>query len=244
MRTAVFSTKSYDREFLERAAASAGHELVFFEPRLTPQTAVLARGFPAICAFVNDQLTPELLEQLAAGGTKFVALRCAGFNQVDLEAARRCGMRVARVPAYSPYAVAEHTVGMMLALNRKFHKAYNRVREGNFSIESLLGFDMHGKTVGVVGTGKIGAITAGILAGFGCKILLYDVIENEACRSVGRYVPLSELFAASDIVTLHCPLTPQTQHLICQATIGQMQPGVMLINSSRGALVDTQAILN
>jgi D-lactate dehydrogenase len=244
MRTAVFSTKSYDREFLQRAAEAAGHELVFFEPRLTPQTVVLAHGFPAICSFVNDQLTTELLEQLAAGGTKFVALRCAGFNQVNLEAAGRLGIRVARVPAYSPYAVAEHTVGMMLCLNRKFHKANNRVREGNFSIENLLGFDMHGKTVGVIGTGKIGAITAGILAGFGCRILLYDVVQNESCRAIGRYVPLDELFAGSDIITLHCPLTPQTQHLINEQSLARMRQGVMLINTSRGALVDTQAVLD
>jgi D-lactate dehydrogenase len=244
MRTAVFSTKPYDREFLSRAAADAGHELVFFEPRLTAQTAVLARGFPAICSFVNDQLTPELLEQLAAGGTKFVALRCAGFNQVNLEAAARLGMRVARVPAYSPYAVAEHTVGMMLCLNRKFHKANNRVRESNFSIENLIGFDMHGKSVGVIGTGKIGAITAGILAGFGCQILLYDVVESESCRSFGRYVQLDELFAAADIITLHCPLTRDTHHLINEQTLARMKPGVMLINTSRGALVDTQAVID
>jgi D-lactate dehydrogenase len=244
MRTAVFSTKPYDRQFLQPAAGSAGHELVFFEPRLTPQTVVLARGFPAICSFVNDQLTPELLEQLAAGGTKFVALRCAGFNQVNLEAAARAGIRVARVPAYSPYAVAEHTVGMMLCLNRKFHKANNRVREGNFSIESLLGFDMHGKTVGVIGTGKIGGIAAGILAGFGCRILLYDVFENDACRLLGRYVPLDELLAGSDIITLHCPLTRDTHHLINAVSLTRMKPGVMLINTSRGALVDTQAAID
>ena len=243
MRTAVFSTKSYDREFLQQAATAASHELVFFEPRLTPQTAVLASGFPAICSFVNDQLDAALLEQLAAGGTKFIALRCAGFNQVNMEAAGRLGLRVARVPAYSPFAVAEHTVGMMLCLNRKFHKANNRVREGNFSIEHLLGFDMHGKTVGVIGTGKIGAITAGILAGFGCKILLYDVYENEACRALGRYVPLDELFAGSDIVTLHCPLTPHTQHLINEDSLARMKSGVMLINTSRGALVDTLAAI-
>jgi D-lactate dehydrogenase len=244
MRTAVFSTKPYDRHFLKQAAETAGHELVFFEPRLTPQTAVLARGFAAICSFVNDQLTPELLEQLAAGGTTFVALRCAGFNQVNLEAAARVGIRVARVPAYSPYAVAEHTVGMMLCLNRKFHKANNRVREGNFSIDSLLGFDMHGKTVGVIGTGKIGAVTAGILAGFGCKVLLYDVVENPACRMLGRYVPLEELLAGADIITLHCPLTRDTNHLINEQSLARMKPGVMLINTSRGALVDTQAVID
>ena len=243
MRTAVFSTKSYDREFLERAAEAVGHELVYFEPRLTPQTAVLARGFPAICSFVNDLLDAALLEQLAAGGTKFIALRCAGFNQVDVEAARRHGLRVARVPAYSPYAVAEHTVGMMLCLNRKFHKANNRVREGNFSIESLLGFDMHGKTVGVVGTGKIGAIAAGILAGFGCTILMYDVTPNDSCRSLGRFVPLDELLREADIITLHCPLTPQTHHLVNEDALARMKRGVMIVNTSRGALVDTQAAI-
>jgi len=243
MRTAVFSTKPYDREFLQPAAKATGHELIFLEPRLTPQTVVLAQGFPAICSFVNDPLPPAILQTLADGGTRFVVLRCAGFNQVDLEACRKLGVRVARVPAYSPYAVAEHAVGMMLTLNRKFHKAFNRVREGNFAIDGLLGFDMHGKTVGVVGTGKIGAIAAGILKGFGCEILLYDVIENEACRALGRYVALNELFAASEIITLHCPLTPETQHLIDKAAIERMKRGVMLINTSRGALVDTQAVL-
>jgi D-lactate dehydrogenase len=243
MRTAVFSTKAYDRQFLQPAAAKAGQELVFLEPRLTPETAVLAQGFPAICSFVNDGLTAEVLGRFASGGTKFVALRCAGFNQVDLEACRKLGLRVARVPAYSPFAVAEHAVGMMLTLNRKFHKAYNRVREGNFAIDNLLGFDMHGKTVGIVGTGKIGAITARILAGFGCRILLYDVVENDECRPLGRYVALEELYAESDIISLHCPLTLQTYHMIGRAAIERMKPGVMLVNTSRGALVDTQAVL-
>src|SRR5829696_1221275 len=203
MKTAVFSTKSYDRQFLQPAAVAAGHELTFFEPRLTSQTAVLARGFPAICSFVNDTVSSDVAAKLAEDGTRFVALRCAGFNQVDQSACFKLGIRVARVPAYSPYAVAEHTVGIMLALNRKYHKAYNRVREGNFAIDSLLGFDMHGKTVGVIGTGKIGAITARILAGFGCQVLFYDVVENADCRSLGRYVALPELYAASDIITLH-----------------------------------------
>ena len=243
MKTAVFSTKNYDRQFLQPAAEKAGHELTFLEPRLTRETAVLAKGFPAICSFVNDSLTEEVVGALVAGGTRFVALRCAGFNQVDLEACRKHGVRVARVPAYSPYAVAEHAVGMMLTLNRKFHKAFNRVREGNFAIDSLLGFDMHGKTVGVVGTGKIGTITARILAGFGCKLLLYDVFQNDEAKSIGRYVPLPELYAASDIITLHCPLTKETQHVVCAGAIDQMKPGVMLINTSRGALVDTPAVI-
>lgn len=243
MRTAVFSTKSYDRQYLEPAAVAAGHELVFFEPRISPETAVLARGFPAICTFVNDFLTAQVLGLLAEGGTRLVALRCAGFNQVDLDAARRAGIRVARVPAYSPHAVAEHTVGMMLALNRKYHKAFNRVREGNFALEGLLGFDMHGRTAGVIGTGKIGAIVARLLACFGCRVLLHDVAQNPDCRGVGEYVPLPQLFADSDILTLHCPLTPATHHLINDPAIAQMKSGVMLVNTSRGALVDTQAVI-
>jgi D-lactate dehydrogenase len=243
VRTAVFSTKSYDRHYLEPAAAGAGHELVFFEPRLTPATAVLARGFPAICSFVNDALTAEVLADLAAGGTRFVALRCAGFNQVDLEAAAQHGLRVARVPAYSPYAVAEHAVGMMLALNRKYHKAYNRVREGNFAIDGLLGFDMHGRTAGVIGTGKIGAIVARLLAAFGCHVLLHDVQENPECQGIGRYVPLDELLQAAEIITLHCPLMPATRHLVNRQSIARMKPGVMLINTSRGALVDALAAI-
>jgi D-lactate dehydrogenase len=243
MRAAVFSTKTYDREFLSRAADRSGHELVFFEPRLTAETAVLARGFSAICSFVNDYLNAVVVATLAAGGTKFIALRCAGYNQVDLAACQKAALRVARVPAYSPYAVAEHAVGMMLALNRKYHKAYSRVREGNFAIDSLLGFDMHGKTAGVIGTGKIGAVTAGILAGLGCRLLFFDVREDPACRSIGQYVPLDELWRTADIITLHCPLTRETHHLVCQAAIERMKPGVMLINTSRGALVDTAAVI-
>jgi D-lactate dehydrogenase len=244
MRTAVFSTKNYDREFLQPAAVKAGHELTFLEPRLSAETVVLARGFRAICSFVNDHVTADVAAALAAGGTSFVALRCAGYNQVDMEACRRHGLRVARVPAYSPHAVAEHAVGMMLALNRKYHKAYNRVREGNFAIDGLLGFDMHDKTVGVVGTGQIGALTAKILSGFGCELLLYDVRENADCRSLGRYVALDELLARSDIITLHCPLMRETEHMINRSAIQQMKPGVMLINTSRGALVDTQAAID
>jgi D-lactate dehydrogenase len=243
MRTAVFSTKSYDRQYLAPAAEQAGHALTFFEPRLSVETAILARDFPAVCTFVNDYLTAEVLRLLSECGTKFVALRCAGFNQVDLDAAAGSGIRVARVPAYSPYAVAEHTIGMMLSLNRKYHKAFNRVRESNFSLEGLLGFDMHGKTAGVVGTGKIGAIVAQLLASFGCKVLLYDVLHDQRLAELGRYVTLPELFAQSDIVSLHCPLTPQTQYLVCRESIEHMKKGAMLINTSRGALVDTQAVI-
>ncbi len=243
MRTAVFSTKNYDRQFLLPAATAAGHELVFFEPRLSLQTAPLAAGFPAICAFVNDLLQSDVLNQLASGGTKFIALRSAGFNNVDLETCHQLGLRVARVPAYSPEAVAEHAVGLMLALNRKFHKAYNRVREGNFAIDGLLGFDMHGRTVGVIGTGKIGAVAARILTGFGCKLLFHDVYQHPACQALGRYVSLEDLLSQSDIVTLHCPLSLQTYHMINRAAIHRMKPGVMLINTSRGALIDTPAVI-
>ncbi|HEY9599740.1 MAG TPA: 2-hydroxyacid dehydrogenase [Cyanophyceae cyanobacterium] len=244
MKVAVFSTKTYDQQFLKAANANYKHELVFFEPRLTCDTAILASGFPAICAFVNDELNEKTLKSLADKGVRLIALRSAGFNNVDLSAAAELGLTVVRVPAYSPHGVAEHTVGLILALNRKIHRAYNRVREGNFSLEGLLGFNLHGRTVGIVGTGKIGAIVAQILKGFGCHLLTYDVYHNPDCEALGaKYVELPELFAQSDIITLHCPLTPQTYHLINEQSIEQMKPGVMLINTSRGALVDTEAVI-
>jgi len=244
MQIAVFSTQAYDREFLSAAGHGRGHLLQFFEPALARETAPLADGFPAVCVFVNDRLDGPVLEKLAAGGTRLIALRCAGFNNVDLNAAARLGIRVVRVPAYSPYSVAEHTVGMMLTLNRKFHKAYNRVREGNFSLDGLLGFDFHGRTAGVIGTGKIGVCTARILAGFGCRILAFDPYENDDLKSLGgRYVGLDELLAESDVVSLHCPLTPQTHHLIDAGRLAKMKPGAMLINTGRGGLVDTRAVV-
>jgi D-lactate dehydrogenase len=245
MKIAIVSTKSYDREFLAAANAKSGHELHFFEPRLTAQTTALVAGFPVVCAFVNDVLNRDALTALHGGGLRIVALRCAGFNNVDLDAAGELGVTVVRVPAYSPYGVAEHTVALILALNRKIHRAYNRVREGNFSLEGLLGFELRGRTVGVVGTGKIGAITAGILHGFGCNLLAYDVRPDPHLLSMGvRYVELHDLFAHSDIISLHCPLTPQTHHLIDMPTIDLMKKGVMLINTGRGALVNTKAVIN
>lgn len=245
MRVAVFSTKPYDREYLELANRTHGHELIFFEPRLTYPTAPLAEMCPAVCAFVNDNLDERVLNRLAEQGTCLIALRSAGFNHVDLNAAARLGMTVVRVPAYSPYAVAEHTVGLMLALNRRYHRAYARVREGNFALDGLLGFDMHGKTVGIIGTGKIGRVTAHILDGFGCKLLGYDPYPNDEFKALGgRYVGLLELFAESDIITLHTPLTPETHHLINFDALTQMKPGVMLINTSRGALIDTEAVID
>jgi D-lactate dehydrogenase len=244
MKTAVFSTKRYDREYLE--AASAGtHQLHFLEPHLDSSTAVLAAGYEAVCVFVNDTVDAPVMAQLAAGGTKMVALRCAGFNRVDLAAAKQHGIVVARVPAYSPYAVAEHTVGLMLALNRNLHRAYNRVREGNFALEGLLGFDMHGRTVGLVGTGKIGAVVAAILRGFGCEVLAVDPYQNADCLALGvRYVSLAELLAQSDIVSLHSPLTAENHHLIDATALGQMKRGAMLVNTSRGALIDTIAVID
>jgi D-lactate dehydrogenase len=244
MRVAVFNTKPYDREFLSAANAAGRHELVFLEPLLSSVTAKLAEGCRAVCVFVNDTLDAPVLETLAAGGVRLIALRCAGFNNVDLPTAARLGMKVIRVPAYSPHAVAEHTVGLMLALNRKLHKAYNRVREGNFSLDGLLGFDFFGRTAGIVGTGQIGLCTARILHGLGCKLLAYDVRENPEMNALGaRYVSLDELLAESDVVTLHCPLTKETHHLIDDARLAKMRKGVMLINTGRGALVDTRAAI-
>jgi D-lactate dehydrogenase len=243
MKVAVFSTKPYDKTFLEAANKPHGHELVFFEPRLTHETSILADGFPAVCVFVNDQLDAKTVATLARQGTRLIALRCAGFNNVDLAAAHRLGLIVVRVPAYSPYAVAEHTVGLILALNRKIHRAYARVHEGNFALDGLLGFDLHGLTVGIIGTGKIGMITARIIQGFECAILAYDLFPNPANEPLVTYTSLPDLFAAADIVSLHCPLTPETHHLINAQTLSQMKPGVMLINTSRGALIDTPAVI-
>lgn len=245
MRVAVFSTRSYDRDFLAPAAEQAGHELTFFEARLTSSTSLLAAGYEAVCLFVNDQPDRRVIETLAKNGTRMIALRSAGFNHVDLAAAAEHGISVARVPAYSPYAVAEHTVALILGLNRKVYRAYNRVREGNFSLEGLLGFDLHGRTVGIIGTGKIGAGVARILHGFGCRLLLHDIHESaELVELGGRYVPLAELFGEAEIITLHCPLLKETRHLISTVAIEKMRAGVMLINTSRGGLVDTQAVID
>jgi D-lactate dehydrogenase len=245
VRIAVFNSKSYDREFLTAAVGKFAYELTFFEPHLSATTAKLAEGYGTVCVFVNDRLDAEVLKLLHAGGTRLIALRCAGFNNVDLAAAAALGLRVIRVPAYSPYSVAEHTVGLMLTLNRKFHKAYNRVREGNFSLEGLLGFDFHGRTVGIIGTGKIGECTARILAGFGCRLLAHDPYPNEAVKKLGaEYVDLPRLLGEADIVTLHCPLTPESYHLIDAERLKLMKRGAMLINTGRGALVDAKAVVH
>ena len=245
MRIAVFSTKPYDRVFLDRAAPKYGHALGWFEPRLDAATVRLAEGFPAVCAFVNDTLDAEVLERLAAGGTRIVALRAAGYNNVDLDAAARLGLAVVRVPAYSPHAVAEFTVGMLLALDRRIPRAWSRVRDNNFALDGLLGHDLFGKTVGVIGTGRIGALVARCLAlGFGCRVLAHDRIEDEALKAAGvTYVDVDTLIAASDVITLHCPLTPQTRHIVDAAAIARAKPGVILINTSRGALIDAEAVI-
>jgi D-lactate dehydrogenase len=244
MKVAVFSTKAYDRQFLSAANSPTQHELVFFEPRLNRDTAILAAGFPAVCVFVHDQVDAPTLEILASRGTRLIVLRCAGFNNVDLQVAADLGITVVRVPAYSPYGVAEHAVGLILSLNRKIHRAYNRVREGNFSLDGLLGFNLHQRTVGIIGTGKIGLILGQIMKGFGCQLLAYDVYPNPELEALGgKYVELPELFANSDIISLHCPLTPETHHLIDAKAIEQIKSGVMLINTSRGALIDTQAVI-
>jgi D-lactate dehydrogenase len=243
MKVAVFSAKSYDRTFLEAANVDRTHDLVFFEPRLNLETSILTAGFSAACVFVNDQLDGKTLAAIAENGIRLLALRSAGFNHVDLAAARDLDLTLLRVPAYSPYAVAEHAVAMILSLNRKIHRAYNRVREGNFALDGLLGFDLHGKTVGIVGTGKIGALTAKILHGFGCRLLGYDVSQNPDCQALGmEYVSLPELLGASDIVSLHCPLIPETYHLINAETVAQMKEGTILINTSRGQLINTKAV--
>ena len=244
MRVAVFSAKPYDQHFLDAANRSAGHALTYFDARLSPQTCKLASGAGAVCAFVNDHVDEMVLTTLRAQGTGLVALRSAGFNNVDLAAARREGVAIARVPAYSPHAVAEHTVALILALNRRIHRAYNRVREGNFALDGLLGFDLCGTTAGVVGTGKIGEVVVRILAAFGCNVLASDPFPNPACTAMdARYVPLPDLLGTSDIVTLHCPLTPDTHHLIDTKVLKILKRGMMLINTSRGAVIDTRAAI-
>lgn len=245
MRVAVFSTRPYDRQFLDAANASHAHELIYHEARLQADSAPIANGCQAVCVFVNDEVNQPVLEILATNETRLVALRSTGFNNVDLQAAADLGIKVVRVTDYSPYSVAEHAVGLILMLNRRLYKAYNRVREDNFSLQGLMGFDIHGTTVGVVGTGKIGQCFAQIVKGFGCELLGYDVRQNPACLDMGmRYVELPELFAASDIISLHCPLLPSTHYLINAESISQMKQGVMLINTSRGALVETSAVID
>jgi D-lactate dehydrogenase len=243
---AVYDTKPYDREFMMAAAGAGQVEWAFHEFRLTAETAATARGATVVCGFVNDRIDRGCLKILVDAGIRHVALRCAGFNNVDLDAARELGIAVTRVPAYSPHAVAEHTVALVLTLNRRIHRAWNRVRELNFSLNGLVGFDLHGKTCGIVGTGRIGRVTAEIFRGFGMRVIAHDPfpMTDWAAGHGIEYMPLADLLTTSDIVSLHLPLTPQTHHLINADSVGHLKPGAMLVNTSRGKLIDTTAVID
>lgn len=244
MKIAVFSAQRYDREFLSAANASAGHELRFFDASLDHESVGLAAGHDAVCIFVNDRADADILNALAAGGTRLVALRCTGFNNVDLKAAGQVGLKVVRVVSYSPYSVAEHAVALLLAIDRKIHRAYNRTRDSNFALDGLMGFDLHGKTVAVVGTGKIGGVFAKIMLGFGCEVIGYDKYPSEAFTALGaRYAEPGEIGARADIISLHCPLTPETHHIVNADTLARAKRGALLINTSRGGLIDTEAVI-
>ena len=248
MKIAVFSARPYDRRSLEavnqRDGGGQGFVFDYYDATLDRHTAALAQGSDAVCVFVNDRLDASVLQALHEQGVRAVVLRCAGFNNVDVDAAERLGLFVARVPAYSPEAVAEHTLALIMTLNRQTHRAYNRVREGNFMLDGLLGRTLHGRTAGIVGTGKIGLATARILHGMGCRVLGHDPYPSPAFAYFGEQVPLDDLLANSDIVSLHCPLTVDTQHLINADSLARMKPGAMLVNTSRGGLVDTDAVIH
>jgi D-lactate dehydrogenase len=244
MKIAFYSCHSYEQPFLEAANANGRHQLTFLHQALTPQTAHLAAGHQAICVFVNDQLDRLTLRALADVGIRLVTLRCTGYNQVDVQVAQQLGIRVLRVPTYSPHSVAEHAVTLLMALNRKIHKAYQRTKRNNFTLDGLMGFDLYGKRVGIIGTGKIGVAFARIMLGFGCHVLAYDKVRSAVLQQLGvEYLPLDELLAESDVISLHCPLKSDTYHLINTAALARMKPGAYLINTSRGGLLDTPAVL-
>lgn len=245
MRIAFYDTHSFEKEAFERANKEFAFQLTYLEPRLTETTAVLVKGHDCVCAFTNDHLSPLVLKTLKDSGCRLIALRSAGFNHVDLTAAKKLNMSVVRVPEYSPYAVAEHVLAMVLTLNRKTHRAYNRVREGNFSLNGLVGFDLHGKTVGVIGTGRIGSELTKILTGFGCRVLTHDIHCNEklSLETHCSYVPLETVLKESEIISLNVPLTSETRHFIGAEQFAMMKEGVMLINTGRGALIDTKALI-
>lgn len=243
MKIAFFSTKNYDRASFE-AVNNGRHELEFFEEQLNSRNAILAEGFDAVCVFVNDKVNSTAIAALEKLNIKAIAFRCAGYNNLNLEVARKSGIRVVRVPAYSPQAVAEHAVALILTLNRKIHKAYNRVRENNFSIENLTGFNLYGKTIGVIGTGLIGKAFCEIMLGIGCRVLAHDIFEQEVLKQKGvNYLPLDEVLMQSDILSLHCPLLPETHHLINKDSLTKMKQCAMLINTSRGGLLNTQDVI-
>lgn len=244
MKVAFFDSHRFEQNVFKDENEKSHHEITFFETRLTGQSANMAAGFPCICAFVNDRLDRNTLQILSSNGTKLIALRSAGFNHVDLKAAQEFGLKVVRVPEYSPHAVAEHAIALILSLNRKIHRAYNRVRESNFSLEDLVGFDLFKKSVGLVGTGRIGSVLAKILTGFGCEVLAHDIIQDPKLVELGvQYVTLNELLSKSDIISLHVPLTPQTHHLIDEKALSMTKSGVMIINTGRGALINTKALI-
>lgn len=244
MKLAIYSTKQYDRKYLEIANQKFGFDAEFFDFKLSQQTAKTAEGCEAVCIFVNDDASRPVLEELVKHGVKILALRCAGFNNVDLDAAKELGLKVVRVPAYSPEAVAEHAVGLMMSLNRRIHRAYQRTRDANFSLEGLIGFNMHNRTAGIIGTGKIGIATMRILKGFGMKLLAFDPYPSTQALELGaEYVDLKTLYANSDVISLHCPLTPENHHLLNQTAFDQMKKGVMIINTSRGGLIDSPAAI-
>lgn len=245
MKTILFDTHSFEKEYFCEVNNEFGFDLDFYEGKLTEKSAFVARGYACVCPFVNDRVSAEVLAILKEQGTKLIALRSAGFNHVDLVAAKKLGLRVARVPEYSPYSVAEHAMGLLLTLNRKLHKAYNRVREGNFSLEGLVGFDLHGKTIGVVGSGRIGQAFIAIARGFGCRVLVFDISpDDQLAKELGfTYVPLIELLQKSNVISLHLPLTQTSRHMINEETLGHMKPGVILLNTSRGGLIDTKALI-
>ncbi|MDK1227369.1 2-hydroxyacid dehydrogenase [Cronobacter turicensis] len=244
MKLAVYSTKQYDKKYLQHVNQDYGFDLEFYDFLLTERTAKTALNCDGVCIFVNDDGSRPVLEELKNHGVKFIALRCAGFNNVDLDAAKELGLKVVRVPAYSPEAVAEHAVGMMMCLNRRIHRAYQRTRDANFNLEGLTGFTMYGKTAGVIGTGKIGVAALRILKGFGMRLLAFDPYPSAAALEIGvEYVDLPTLLAQSDVISLHCPLTPENYHLLNQSAFEQMKDGVMIINTSRGALIDSQAAI-
>ena len=244
LNIAFFSSKSYDEKSFELAKGELNAEFHFHDFRLTTTTAKMAHDNEVVCAFVNDDLSRDVLEILAKGGTKLIAMRCAGFDKVDLDAAKEFDLQVVRVPAYSPESVAEHTVGMMMCLNRKLHKAYQRTRDANFSLEGLVGFNFHGKTVGVIGSGKIGLATMRILKGLGMNILCYDPYPNPLAKELGAtYVELDELYQESDVISLHCPMSKENYHLLDATAFGKMKDGVMIVNTSRGELLDSTAAI-
>lgn len=245
MKVAVFGTKPYDQDSLTAANQIHSLDLKFIEPRLTSHTAELARGCDAVCLFVNDHAGAASLKTLADLGVRFIAMRSAGYDRVDLEAAHQLGMRVVRVPAYSPHAVAEYTVALVMTLNRKIHRAYNRVREGNFSLNGLLGWDLYGKTVGLVGIGNIGYWTARAFKGFGCHVVAHDLRPSEQAKELGiEFVSLEEMLGRSDVVSLHVPLLQSTHHLMDAERLAMMKRGAILVNTSRGGLLDTQAAID